>query len=239
METERRNVFSLLIGIIDQPYRTLRYISIHPRWLWLIPAILLIAGLALEVAISAPLTAELSAQEMQRMSLQMTEEQREMMTNMASPTMIAVSGIAFGAITMIIAWLFRSAVLHFATVTVGSDGKFSAMFSVVLWTQLPFFLGNLTRVAYVLINNRLVAHNGLSFLATTGDRIANARNLLYIFLARIDLFLLWHLFLLVMGVAAVTHFSRRKSTGVVLAYWVLETLIILGLSALSTRFIPS
>jgi hypothetical protein len=107
---------------------------------------------------------------------------------------------------------------------------------VVVWAWLPYGLRGLLQTLYILLSGQLIVNPGLSGLVRSEPSVGEAvlappsagQTFLTTFLSRIDLFLVWNLILLVIGVAVTTHLSRRKAALVTLGVWVVLT----GLSLL-------
>jgi hypothetical protein len=77
---------------------------------------------------------------------------------------------------------------------------------------------------------RMIEQPGLSFLVATGDVLQDARNPFYLVLGRLDIFWLWHLLLVVLGLSVAARMGRGKSLLLTLLYAVLT----LGLTVLPT-----
>jgi hypothetical protein len=142
-----------------------------------------------------------------------------------SPLFIGATGIALGTLGLILTWLFRGALLFFIGYLFGTEKRYIQMVSLVLWSWWPFALRDLVNAIFVLVNGQLVANRGLSFLVASGDQVQDAGNLLYGLLSQVDLFLVWHLLLVGVGLAVSTRASRAKTAIGTVAYWVLTALV--------------
>lgn len=224
---EKVSILRLLLGMVIRPERTLSYIRDHSKWLWLVPAILAIIIFIIKGTVSAPLTAGLVAEQLEKQLANIPPEQRAqmppMITQGSSPAFIALTAIGGGLLALAAGWLFRAAVLHFVCLALGSQGRFLQMFSVVAWAWLPYFVRDVFQTAYIALIHKLITHSGLSSLVATGDPLKDSTNLVYALLSRIDLFLFWNLLLLIIGVAVVSGFSKRKAVVISLGYWALST----------------
>lgn len=83
-------------------------------------------------------------------------------------------------------------------------------------------IGYLTQAAFAAIAGRAIRYPGLAGLVGSGDLTTDSQNPLVALLGRIDLFWLWHLLLVVIGLAVVARFSRGKSLALTLVYAVLS-----------------
>ena len=91
---------------------------------------------------------------------------------------------------------------------------------ITVW--LPYALRNLIMAAYVAYSGKMI-NMGLSFLVATGDQTKDAANWLYGLLSQFDLFYVWHLVLVIVGLAAVGRLSKTKATIVGLIYLAVTT----------------
>ena len=248
MNENRIGIWRALFGWIDQPKKTLRYVIKEPRWsLWLTPALIILVALIVVTVVSAPLVSQVSLEQaeaqVQAQMGSLPEEQSEQMRNtmhtFTSPLFLAAMGIALGALGLILGWLFRGAVLFLLGYLLGTDNRYIQMVTFVLWAWLPFALRDLVQAIYVLINGQLVLHQGLSFLVASNAQSQNAGSLLYSLLAQIDLFLIWHLLLVGIGIAVSTRSTTTKTALATLSYWVVTTLISLSPTLLGTLIAPS
>jgi len=102
-----------------------------------------------------------------------------------------------------------------------------------VWTWLPYVLRGLLQTVYILASGQTIANPGLSGLVLENRPIREmvvappspGQTLLAALLSRVDLFLIWNLILLVIGVTVVTRLPRRKAVLVTLGVWVLLTAV--------------
>ncbi len=221
------SLWQLLIGIVDRPAMTMKYVGGKTGWLWLAPALLILVGLVIQSVTTAPQMSAFASQEMQRRMLDMPPEQAEAMADQlstfSSPLFVALSAIIGGLILLLVLWLLGAGVLYTACLFSGGESSFKQMFTLMTWAWVPFFLRDLTQTAYTAYSGQIVNHQGLSGLVATGDRMKDAANLLYLLLSQLDPFFLWHLVLVAVGVAVINRFARTKATVIGLIYGVAIT----------------
>jgi hypothetical protein len=248
MNENRIGIWRALFGWIDQPNKTLRYVTKEPRWpLWLAPVLIILVATIIVTVVSAPLLSEMSRQQAEeQMEAQMAsipeeqaEQVRSTMDTFTSPLFVGAMGIAFTVLGLILTWLFRGALLFFIGYLLGTDNRYIQMVTLVLWAWLPFALRDLVQAVYVLLNGQLPLHKGLSFLVAGADQAQNAGNLLYGFLGQIDIFLVWHLLLVGIGIAVSTRSTTTKTALATIGYWILTALIGLSPSLLQMLITPS
>jgi hypothetical protein len=95
--------------------------------------------------------------------------------------------------------------------------------NIVAWASLPLALRALIQVIYILVTKNAISGPGLSGFSPTGD----SGLLLFIgqILRLIDIYIIWQILLLILGVRTTTALSLTKSTiGVLLTIFVILVL---------------
>jgi hypothetical protein len=236
---EKMNLWQLLVSIIDRPAVTMSYVGKKPGWAWVMPALLVLVGLVVFSVVMAPLTSELALRQAQQQMASLPPQQAEQaaaqMERFTSPPMMAAFSIIGGLVALAVTWLLGAGVLYFLGLVAGGEANFPQSFVILVWSWLPYALRNLVLAAYVAYSGQLISQ-GLSFLVATGDQTKDAANWLYGLLSQIDLFYLWHLILVIVGLAAVGRFSKTKATIVGLIYLAVTTALSLVPTLVGTLF---
>ena len=122
---------ALLIGIIDRPRATLTEVLAHPRWKWLLPALLCLGATALLLLVSAEELSQQAAQQqaaamqalgdqMQAMTESQQEQMRQQMARFSSPLFLGATAFVTGAIGLLIGWLLTAGIL-FIGLAIGGE----------------------------------------------------------------------------------------------------------------------
>ena len=236
---DKMNLWQLLISIIDRPAATMSYVGKKPGWAWVTPALLVLVGLVAFSVVTAPLTSELALrhaqQQMASLPPQQAEQAAAQIERFTSPPVMAGFSIVGGLVALAVTWLVGAGVLYFLGLVAGGEANFAQSFAILAWSWLPYALRNLVLAAYVAYSGKLI-NQGLSFLVATGDQTQDAANWLYSLLSQIDLFYLWHLILVIVGLAAVGRLSKTKATIVGLVYLAATTALSLVPVFIGTLF---
>jgi hypothetical protein len=135
------------------------------------------------------------------------------------PAILAVLGVWVG-------WLVVAGMLHLLMTLLGGRDTTAGALNIVAWASLPFALRDLVRIAFMLVTKQLVTAPGLAGFAPQGEGIANA--LLGQALRQVDVYGLWFVALLFIGVRASNGLSPRKAAlGVGLTVLVALVLLVL------------
>ncbi len=217
------NPLNLLVNLVDRPGEVFAEVRDGPRRLILVPFAAALVSFVLYGLISAPLSAKLAGELIQQRIAQLPAQQAQAAAQvMTTPgaTQVAISTVIGGTLVTLIGWVLWGAILHFVVMMLGANSKPSQMIAAVSWAAIPHALRNLVMAGFVLISGSLVRNQGFSWLVASGNLLNDSQNPLYVFLAGIDIFWLWGMFLLTVAVAVVAGFSRRQSLAIVLATWV-------------------
>jgi hypothetical protein len=108
-----------------------------------------------------------------------------------------------------VGWLLLAALLHFGSTLLGGRGSMQSALNIVAWASLPFAVRDMLRIVFMLIAGHAIVSPGLSGFTTTPGFVAQL-------LTRLDIFLIWHVILLIIGFAISDSLPRGKAlTGVV------------------------
>lgn len=250
---ERRGLLRLLWGIVVRPRATLAYMNEHGTRAWWLPALLSLLLVLLPILVAAPITARqsreafLAAQEQmgEQFGIPQDPDQTERALAIATnPLIITVFPAVSAVLRRIAGWLVWAGALYLAGMALGGRSTFGALFRMVVWTWLPYALRDLLQTIYIAASGQLIANPGLSGLVkqpqSVGEVFATppstGQMLCAAGLAQIDLFLVWNLILLVVGVTVTTHLPKRKAIPLTLGVWLLLTAISLVPTLVSSIF---
>jgi hypothetical protein len=177
---------------------------------------------------------QLAAQADQIPPEQMEQVQAQMAQFTQPAVVLGLAGVT-SLLGLLLALLLASAVIYFSALMSGSDVPFATVWAMVPWTWLPFALRDVVRGLYVRITGEMALHPGFSGFVAAADMTANAGNPLYLILAQVDLFALWHLGL----VYALLRGGMRLSQGKALALTLVYAAISLAVRALPGLLVRS
>jgi hypothetical protein len=227
----RPGIGRLLVDIFVRPTRALTAIRDDPGRCWLVPAIIAIVVVTASVLLQFPVAQRAAPQLTQQQLQNMTPEQQAQVQEFTRPgSPIMMIGLVVGLVTAIlglfIGWLVRAGVLHVVALALGGQNRFGQMFSVVAWTRFPELIREIVQTIAIVASGQLIMNQGLSGLVATGNPLKDSTNLVYVLLSGVDIWLVWDLVLLTIGVAAAARFARRKAAALVVGYWVVTTLLL-------------
>jgi hypothetical protein len=128
-----------------------------------------------------------------------------------------------------VGWLLLAGLLHFGSTLLGGRGSMQSALNIVAWASLPFVLRDILRTVFMLSAGHPIVSPGLSGFTSTPGFVAQL-------LTRFDIFLIWQIILLVIGLALTDGLPRGKAVTGVVAVVLLVLLTQAGLGALASRF---
>lgn len=221
-----------------RPRDTLREIANQPGSIWITPLLVLTLTAILLVVVAGPIkqAAAQSGQvelppEFQYLSPEDQAKIQEAMAATQGPVFVYVFPALSAVAGVWIGWLVVGGLLHLSLTLLGGRGATGAAMNLVAWSALPFAIRDLIRTLYLLSADRLIAEPGLAGFASAGGSVFS----LYLnkLLAAVDIYLVWQIALLVIGVRVASGLSRSKAiTGVAIA-----VLLVIVLRTLFSSFI--
>lgn len=238
----KKNVLMLLLGVLFRPKATFGYLKGNHKKAWWLPALLiLLLTVAPLWAASRPSPA---AQMMPPEKMEsVTGGDPLMLEGMPSQTDVplfdapssARSGLNFlklggTVLGTFIAWLLWGGGLYLASVFLGRSSSFGQMFRLAVWTWLPYGLRGLVQAIYILVAGEAIVNAGFSgFVIDRGvtSVISPGPGQLALasILSRVDIFMIWHVFLVSVALMAFTNLARRKALTATLAIWTVFALV--------------
>jgi hypothetical protein len=221
---------ALLVGIVDRPAVTIQGVLARRDVLtWLVPLLVLLFCLVPMVVVEAPYNVEIAQQQVRRQLEQMPEQQQkeasaQIETFTSAPFLVA-SGLVTGAIMLLIGMLAQSGLLYLGGLVAGGHVVFGHMFRVSVWSRLPYAINYLALAGFTAAAGHMVRYPGLSTLVATGNLLQDAKDPRFALLSGIDLFWLWHLVLVAVGLAAGVRLGRAGAIALTLVYAALSAAV--------------
>lgn len=106
------------------------------------------------------------------------------------PTLIAIAKVWLG-------WLLVGGIIHLVSTMLGGRGNTMRAMNVVAWAGIPFAVRDIVRLFGALIGRKTLVSPGLAGFAPTDG--SNLALFLAAFLALVDIYVIWHILLVVIG----------------------------------------
>jgi hypothetical protein len=235
----KRFYFEWVPDVLFHPKRAFQRISLSTSALWITPLLILSCLVLINVLAAGRLKNQ--AAMMGEISYlpddqYYTPERQAQYTQAIQSTQGSVFVYVLPAIGSLlrvwIGWLILGGILHLVTTLLGGRGSTAISMNIVAWGSLPFAVRALIQIIYMLISKNLISNPGLSGFSPTGD--SGWILLLGQILRLIDIFVIWQILLLILGVRLSTALSTAKSSSGVILTVVIILVIHAGLSYLGS-----
>lgn len=207
----RRFDFPRLLSVFIRPRRTYAEMAAQPRATWLTPMLVLTITALLVVLVAGYLKTRAAMMgevtlppdwqwwtpEMQNNYMQAQQATQGTTFMYIIPLVGAWTGLWLG-------WVLVAGLLHLGSTLLGGRGTMQGALNVVAWASLPFAIRDILKVIYMLSAGHAIGSPGLSGFATSAGFLPQL-------LARVDIFVLWYVILLIIGMAVFDGLSRGKA----------------------------
>jgi hypothetical protein len=221
----RRLHFEWLLPIIIKPRKAFEQITHAPNAVWLTPLLLLMA-LALVRVITAGVIGQMSgggAAELPPDFQYWSPEQQAQYMQAQSASSGPVFAIIFPSIISLLAlwvgWLILGGVFHLALTLFGARSSTATTMNLSAWALIPFGVRDAIQIIGMIIMQQPIRGPGLAgFAPADAGMIGTA---LVACMGLIDIYLIWHVVLLVVGANASGGLSRGRVWASVLVVMIL------------------
>ena len=233
VEAPRRFHFNWVPGVFFRPRQIFARIGTAASGVWLTPMLILSLTTLGRVITAGWLRAQAAAAggvtlppEFQYYPPEQQAQFQQALAATNGPVFLYVFPALAGLISIWIGWLMVSGLLHLALTMLGGRGDTRSAINLVAWSGLVFALRDVVRMIAMLAGKQLIQSPGLSGLL--GGEPSGGMAYLVTFLSLVDLYVIWHVILLAIGVRAANGLSAAKTVGGVLV----TILVVMALQAL-------
>jgi len=206
-EPPRRFQFDWVSGVLFKPRQAFARITEQTTGVWLTPLLIQTLTAVALVLATGYITQTYGVGmggEMPQIPEYYTPEQiaqiQQAMAGMQSPVFIYVFPTLIAIAKVWLGWLLVGGIIHLVSTMLGGRGNTTRAMNIVAWAGLPFAVRDIVRLLAALIGrNNLVSPGLAGFAPTDGSNLAL---LLAAFLALLDIYILWHIVLVVIGLRA-------------------------------------
>lgn len=207
----RRFDFSRLFSVLLRPSETFTELTNEARASWLTPMLVLSLTTIVVIVVSGYMQSKAAAMgevplppDWQYWSPEMQNDYMQAQQAGQGTTFVYILPLV-GALTALwLGWVFVAGLLHLGSTLLGGRGSMQGALNVVAWASLPFALRDVLRIIFMLAVGHAIVSPGLSGFISTPGFLAEV-------VQRIDLFWLWYLILLVIGLAIADGLPRNKA----------------------------
>lgn len=202
---------------------------------WLIP-FLFIAVVALGVAFfTVPIIKRVTY-----LTLSSTMQQQQLQQALAISERAAYFGIVLAPLLLLFRWLFLATVLYFVSILLGAEQtKFKVFYAVPVYSELILALMEVVNILLLYIKGVENLQHSTDLQAIVGldyflpDKVSNLP--LFTFLNSVNVFSIWYVATLAVGVSVITNFTKLKSAVIVTTVWLFGVAFQVVLAMISSQ----
>jgi len=209
--TEKQNLFKRIFILLTRPGQFFA----HDSGGWRLPMLAVSLTLALQTAAAGYFRAKAAAMgevelppDWQWWTPEMQNNYMQAQQATQGPVFVYIIPLVGALVSLWLGWMLVSGLLHLASTLLGGRGSMSSAMSVVAWASLPFALRDILRVVFIVAVGRAISSPGLSGFISGSESPALFFGQL---LGLIDIFLIWHIILTVIGFRVKDNLSSAKA----------------------------
>jgi len=212
-----------MAAVLFRPSKIFKKIKENPKWV--LPAIIIILSAVFLVVASRPAQINMALTQLKHSSQKVPPGYyAQAKKSIQSPIMTIVGAVSIAFATAV-SLMIAVAFFHFLSSAWGGAADFISGLAVVAFAWSPLVVKNILAGLVSLLSGKLIAP-GLAALLPKTAMITP----LGAFLGSIDLFILWSLILLAVGINKVYQLSKSKAYILVFGYWFLGMALKVGLA---------
>lgn len=234
-EPQKTNSFARIAGALFAPAKTFQEIAWRPDIT--VPLLLLVIIGYINIAVIMPrmdwdaMTAAQSEQ-MKKQNREVSDADIQKMGRFAKAVGTVMGWV--GPVLMIVWYLIVAGVLLLAVRLMGGEGNYKQALSATLYAWLPLVIFTIVMTIVVALRGTFDPTQAATMVKSNPAFLVDMQEhpVLFSLVSSFDLFTIWTLVLLTFGFSALSKLSRGKSAAIVIAMFIVMTVIKVGFAAL-------
>ncbi|MFH2056638.1 MAG: YIP1 family protein [bacterium] len=211
-ETKPDSVGSMLVNIFLEPMKVFHRVQAKPSWV--VPLIISVLILTASGMLVTPYQLEMQRQQIET-NVDMQPEQRQQALDGMDLVAPYAHWFALSTIVIvpIIFFIAVGVLMLMGNVILGGEAPFKQVASIYAWTGIISALGMIVKTALILWRQTADIRLSLAILLPSGDTSSPLYGILN---TVTDLFFIWQIVILILGLALIYKFSKGRAAAVVL-----------------------
>jgi len=208
-------LFGWILPALFTSRQTFKKITAEEKPTWLTPMLVLSVLIIIWVMVAAPIRRNViqmgmnTPADFQNYSADQQTQFMNAQANRVSPLFLYIFPVLTKLAGLWISWFILSSLLHLSLTLAGSRAKNLRFYNLAAWTYLPIGVRYLVQIVAMLITKTVIASPGLSgFISASAKGFGAFAGSL---LALIDIFFIWQIVLLLVGVTPLAGLTRSKA----------------------------
>lgn len=219
-----------VVGVFTSPRQTFEAIAERPSWL--IPYILVcVIGfgsfyLTRDVVLNTQIE---RIQNNPNLSQEQIDTIVERMERSSTGTGIIWQVVSIPVVTLVVFAIVAGVLMFGGNVVLGGAARFKQLFSIYAWSSLISALSAIVKTPLILATGSISVGTSLAVFMPADSYTT----FLYNFLAKFDVFSIWQLIVVTIGISVLYRFTMRRSLIMVGSFWFVYVLLSAGLGVLT------
>jgi hypothetical protein len=202
--------FRFILPVLLRPARGLKEIATREKAFWLVPLLVLSLAALLSVLVAGPIRGQLSqgGGALPPDFQYYTPEQQQQFTQAQQTSSSPLFTYVFPATGLLagiwLSWALLGGMLYLGLTLAGSRSSSVKALNLAGWAGLPFAVRYLLQAGYILFTRNLISAQGISGFSPPGSFLSAL-------LSQVDIYLVWQVVLLFIGVPLIASITRRKA----------------------------
>lgn len=252
--TPPKGWFGRLADTIIAPDASFEFIRDHKSWNWLLTALLIITAVAFPQIIIIQRTIAQFRAEGPALppGFEMSEEELEMM-QASTPTFTFWFGLVGVVLGLLFIWLIWAGIILLFVSMFGGRTEFGRLWRLSVWASVPIGIQGILSGIYLLVaggmqpllfsaaafisnpmeqftSGNMSPEDFATFVPPSGGELA-----LFALAGYLDIFVIWRLLLMILGVMIVAKLNWKKSAAIILIPWLIGVGVAVGAASLVSQ----
>jgi hypothetical protein len=229
--TGKVNPFSRLAGVIFSPVETLQSISERPDWVVPFIVVMLIS-IGVNAIIAPHIDIEATVRQQMESRPNATESQIQQAISIGKTIAkfnMIIAIVAVGVVLLVIA-----GALHLAFRAFAGEGTFGQSWAVTVYSSVPGLLLAIIMTLLASMHGSMTQQDMMLLVKSNPGAFLDPKSnpILFALLKSIDIFTLWRLALLTIGLSFASRLSRGRSAGIVITLWAIVVVFQVAFAAI-------
>ncbi|HOA24332.1 MAG TPA: YIP1 family protein [Aggregatilineales bacterium] len=233
-----------LVGVLVRPRHTFERMRDAAHGYWWVVFVLALVVLIISTVATVPIEVEVQQAAFEAQIEQFEDLPPEQLAQIeqtqrifSSTVVLSVINTATGIVGLLFRYVLRAGLLFLLGLALGGQASFKQVWRMAVWTTLPLVIGSLVSAIAVIATGNLPAA-GLTTIFSDAE-LASVSPVLIALLSRIDLYTLWSLALIAVGMVATARLSLGNGVGIAAAYWLLGVGWAMAIAAIGQALLAS
>jgi len=231
-EAPRMSIMQKAWGIFFEPSKTFAALNRTPSWLF--PVIVLIVIVMISSVIVTPFRVQEARDQIDqnpRLSAQQKEEIIDRMDDQQDKPVMKLLSYVIGPIVGVLLFVIAiAAACYFGgNVILGGETSFKKVLAVSCWSGLVAIPASIVKMPLMMVKKTSQIHTSLAAIMPSGSD----ESLIFKILSHTDIFTIWQIWLIALGLAIIYKFSTKKTATMVVGLYIVYVIIAVGFSMLT------